>query len=295
MTVVNYKYLTSSKVPFRGFRGVFFILLTLALSPCFSQEDKPLKLSYKSTMFGVGKTNVYDTYLSPLNYSGNSYGFMSESMKMTGLLNENIAAQQLFYLDFSSTKSSSGNSTEYTGFLEYSYGLFYKLSPLPNLKVFAGSQINGLAGFIYNLRNSNNPATAKAHLNLTLSAAASYGFNIKSQPFRVRYQISSPFAGIMFSPHYGQSYYEISQGYDDHLIYFSSYHNQLIFRNNLSLEIPFNFMTLRLMYANSIYETRINEIDTRIHNNSFMIGFSKEFFTLPGKKQVKGNYKRVFE
>ena len=295
MTVVNYKYLMASKVPFRGLRGAFLILLLLVLLPCLSQEDKPVKLSYSSTMFGLGKVNVYDSYLSPLNYSGKSYSIMEESMKMTGLFNGNVVEQQLFHLDFSSTKNIFGNSTEYAGFLEYSYGLYYRLALLPKLKVFAGNQITGLTGFIYNMRNSNNPATGKAHINLTLSAAASYGFNIKSWPFRLRYQISSPFVGIMFSPHYGQSYYEISLGDDNHLLHFSSYHNQVILRNNFSLEVPFNFMTLRLMYAGSIYETRINDIDTRIHNNSFMIGFSKEFFTISGKKQVNGNYKRVFE
>ena len=246
-------------------------------------------------MFGIGKANVYDTYLSPLNYSGNSYGFMEESMKMTKLFEGNVAAQQLFNIDFFSTRNKAGNSTAYTGFMEYSYGLFYRFAPASNLKVFAGSQVNGLTGFVYNVRNSNNPATAKAHLNLSLSIAASYGFNIKSWLFRLRYQISSPFAGIMFSPHYGQSYYEISLGDDTHLLYFSSYHNQVFFRNMLSLEIPFSFTTLRLMYAGSIYETRINEIDTRIHNNGFMLGFSKEFFTVSGKKQAQGNYKRIFE
>ena len=271
------------------------ILLHLVLFHCFSQENDPVKLSYKSTMFGLGKTSVYDTYLSPLNYSGNSYSFMEESMKQTKFREGNIAMQQLFGVDFSSTRNKAGNSIHYTGFMEYSYGLFYRFAPASNLKVFAGTQANGLAGFVYNVRNSNNPATAKAHLNLALSIAASYGFNIKSWPFRLRAQISSPFAGIMFSPHYGQSYYEISMGDDEHLIHFSSYHNQVIFRNNLSLEIPFNFMTLRLMYAGSIYETRVNNIDTRIHNNSLMVGFSKEFFTIHWKKQIKGNYQRIFE
>jgi len=273
----------------------FIILLCLVLFPCFSQEDKPLRLNYRSSMLGLGQASVYDSYLSPLNYSGNSYSFMEERMSMTGLLNGNIAVQQLFYLDYYSTLSPPGNAIQYAGFLEYSPGLFYRMAPLPNLKVFAGSQINALAGFVYNPRNSNNPATAKAHLNLTLSAAASYDFKIKSQPFRLRYQISSPFAGAMFSQNFGQSFYEISIGNNENLVHFASYHNQIILRNNLSLEIPFNFMTIRLMYANSFYETRINYINTRIYNNSFMIGFSREFFTIPGKKQVKGNFKRVFE
>ena len=271
------------------------LMLYIGLFPCFSQESKPIRLTYRSTMFGLGQANVYDTYLSPLNYSGNSYSFMAENMEMTSFLQEKIAVQQLFFIDFSSTLNHVGNSLNYAGFLEYSYGLFYRFTPLSDLKIFAGSQINGLAGYVYNIRNGNNPITAKAHLNLTLSGVVSYDFKIKSQAFRLRYQISSPFAGLMFSPQYGQSYYEISLGDEGQLIYFSSYHNHLSLRNNFSLEIPIWVITLRAMYANSVYETRINNIETRIHNGSFMIGFSKEFFSISGKKQIKGNYKRVFE
>ena len=273
----------------------FFILLYFGIFSCFSQEDKPIELSYKSTVFGLGKANVYDTYLSPLNYSGDSYSLMEEYMKMTKLLGGNIAEQQLFHIDFSSTQNKAGNSINYTGLMEYNYGLFYRFTPISNLNIFAGSQANGLAGFVYNVRNSNNPVTAKAHLSLTLSGAASYNFKIKSQPVRLRYQISSPFAGLMFSPQYGQSYYEISLGDEGQLIYFSSYHNHLSLRNSFSIEIPLRFMTLRAMYVHSIYETFINNIDTRIHNNSLMIGFSEELFTVSGKKPVKGNYKRIFE
>ena len=274
---------------------VFIILLLFVLSPCFSQEDKQEKMVYKSTMLGIGKATVYDSYLSPVDYSGRSFGFMEESMKMTDLLNGNIASQQLFHIDFASTINNAGSSIQYAGFLDYSYGLHYKFNPLPALNIFAGSQINGVAGFIYNLRNSNNPATAKTHLNLTLSAAASYSFNIKSQPFRIRYQFTSPFVGMMFSPQFGQSYYEISLGNNDNLIHFSSYHNQSTMRNYLSLEVLIRALTLRLMYLNSIYETRINHIDTRICNNNFMIGFSKELYIVSGKKEVKGNFNRVFE
>ncbi len=271
------------------------IVLLFALSPCFSQEDKPEKMKYKSTMFGIGNANVYDSYLSPLDYSGISVGIIEEQMEMTKLLDGKIAAQQLFHLDFASTSNLVGSSIQYTGFLDYNYGLYYKFKPLSALTVFAGSQINGMAGFVYNLRNSNNPASAKAHLNLTLSAAASYVFNIKSQPFRVRYQFTSPFAGIMFSPQYGQSYYEMFLGDGNPLVYFSSYHNQIAMRNYLSLEVPFKALTLRFMYVNWIYETRINYIDTRICNGNLMIGFSKEIFVVSGKKEVKGNFRRVFE
>lgn len=265
---------------------------------CFSQEEEKESvenLVYRSTMFGIGGTSVYDSYLSAEKYTGTAVGLREERMSMTGIMSGNVSSQQIFKLDFSWSKNRADNATDYTGFVNYSYGLHYRFRPASNFQLFAGSQANGMLGFIYNTRNGNNPATAKAHVNLTLSGIAAYEFKIKSQPFKLRYQVDAPFAGVMFSQDYGQSYYEISLGNDDKLVHFASFHNQRILNNSLSLEIPFNSSTLRLTYINSLYETNVNELDTRINSNSFFIGFSKEFFSISGKKKVKGNYKRVFD
>lgn len=275
---------------------ILHFLCMFCFLPCLAQENEdPIRLTYQSTLLGIGKTSIYDTYLSNLEYKGTTVGLLHEQIRMTGILKGNVSAQHLFNLNFSWTDNEAETASDYSGFIDYAYGLHYRFRPAKNLQLFAGAQANGILGFIYNSRNGNNPATAKAHLNLNLSGIATYRFQVYSQPINLRYQVNAPFLGIMFSPHYGQSYYEISLGDDDHLVHFASYHNQVILRNSLSLEIPLDFITLRLMYVNSIYETRVNEIDTRIHNNSFMIGFSKEVFTVSGKKQAKGKYKRVFE
>ncbi len=261
---------------------------------CFSQEN-PEKLSYRSTLLGMGRISLYDTYLSPLDYTGNNIGFLQENTKMTSWMEDNVAAQHLFSIQLASARNKAKTAMEYAGNIEYAYGLYYRFSPLPDLKVFAGTQAEGLLGFIYNTRNSNNPVAAKANLNLALSAAASYELQIRSFPFRLRYQFSTPFLGMMFSPEYGQAYYEISLGNNDNLVHFASFHNQLCMKNHFSIEFPVGSVTVRLMYLNAIYETNINEIETRIRSNSLMIGFSREFFSISGKKKVKGNYNRVFE
>jgi hypothetical protein len=172
--------------------------------------------------------------------------------------------------------------------------MHYRFEPVHKLRFFAGMQGSGLLGFIYNTRNGNNPVSAKAHVNLNLSGMAVYQFQIKKQPIRLRYQASIPFVGVLFSPEFGQSYYEIGEGTDANLVYFSSFHNHLALRNLLSVELLFPSCTLRLAYMNRIYETRVNDLDTRIVSNSFYIGFSKNFFTVSGR-QIKNNYRHVFE
>ena len=277
---------------------IWYFLPFFSVFPCFAQEQEnsPINLVYQSTMLGVGSTSVYDTYLSPImEYTGTIIDLSHEQIKMTGLMNGNVSAQHLFNLDFSWSNNRPGTASNYTTFIEYSYGLHYRFKPTTKLQLFVGPLADGMIGVIYNSRNGNNPATGKAHFNLHLSGIATYGFRINSQPVNIRYQMNFPFAGVMFSPHYGQSYYEISLGDSDNLAHFASFHNQTSMRNTLSVELPFNFMTLRLAYMNSIYETDINDLQTRIHSNSILIGFSKNFFSVPGKKSLKNNYKRVFE
>ncbi len=274
-------------------------LLLLSFS-CFSQEkkdtDKSVNLVYQSTMLGIGGTSVYDTYLSPLKYSGSTFGLFHEQIKMTGMMDGHIAAQHLFSLDFGYSTNESETASDYSGFIEYNYGLHYRFNPVvPKLQLFSGVQADGMLGFIYNSRNGNNPATGKAHLNLNLSGIATYQFQIKSQPVKLRYQAIVPFAGLMFSPHYGQSYYEIGLGDSDDLLYFASFQNQTSMKNVFSVEFPFSSVMLRLSYINTIYETDINSLQTRVHSNAFYVGFSKDFFSVPAKQRPQNKYNGVFD
>ena len=270
-------------------------LLPFTLSPisCFSQ-DTPISLTYKATTIGFGTSSVYDSYLSPLKYLGNNVGLHYELMKNTNLMKGNISSQQLINASYSWSKNSTKTASLYNGFFEYNFGLFHKFKPVEKFQVFAGMQAGGLLGFVYSTRNGNNPATGKAHLNLSLSAIANYKLKIGSQPLNIKNQFSLPFIGAMYSPNFGQSYYEIGLGATDNLVHLASFNNYFSARNIFSAEIPFNRFTLLLSYHFSFYETRINDLDTRIITNTFCVGFSSNFFVVRGK-QKNNNYSYVFE
>jgi hypothetical protein len=205
-----------------------------------------------------------------------------------------ISAQHLFNANYSWSENNPGTASYYTGLVDYNYGLFYRLKPVEKWQFFAGMQAGSLVGFVYNTRNGNNPATGKAHLNLSLSAMANYKLRIKSQPIHLRYQLRVPFIGVMYSPQFGESYYEIGLGDTKNLIYCASFHNYISACNMLSAEIPLNRLTLKFSYHFSFYETRINDLDTQLITNTFYIGFSQNFFVVQGK-QKKNNYRYVFE
>jgi hypothetical protein len=260
----------------------------------YAQSSPEIPLTYESSMAGIGTTSVYDTYLSPLEYQGVHIGMIYEQMNMTKLLNGRLLAQHLFNLEMADTQNPSGTAGNYSGNLEYAYGLYYRFKPMHKIQFFAGMQAGGLLGVVYNNRNGNNPVAGKVNLNLNISGMISYKFRIKNQSVQLRYQLNIPVAGCLFSPQFGQSYYEIGLGDHQGLLHFASLHNQRIMRNLFSLELPFNSTILRLSYMDWIYETQVNHLDTRIVSHSFYIGFSKNFYVVH-EKDIKKNYRYVFE
>jgi hypothetical protein len=259
-----------------------------------SEPPETIPLTFESTMIGIGKASVYDTYLSPLKYKGANMGVVYERMKMTGWANGNISAQHLFNIELADTKNPTETATDYLGIMEYGYGLHYHFKPVRKMQLLAGLQLDGLVGGIYNTRNGNNPATAKVHINLNLSGMAAYRIQIKKQPIRLRYQLNLSVLGLQFSPEYGQSYYEIELKTQSRLIHAASFRNQLAMKNTFSIELPLHFCTLRLSYLNRIYETRINSLNTQILSNAFCIGFSRNFFSVHERKTER-NFQTVFD
>lgn len=285
----------------RDIATLIVLLAVFTVSPLVAQSDKegvPWSVN-DGTLVGIGGYNLMDTYLSPgsdFNYTGLGIRVMNERMKMTRLANYKISRQQIVSVDLASTKNASSTATDFAGFVDYSLGYHYHLPVLPNLKVLAGSSIHGMAGFIYNTRNGNNPASAKADIDLNISALAIYNLKIKSYPITVRYQMEIPFAGVLFSPHYGQSYYEIfNLGNSSGVVQFNSFHNKFAMKNYFTADMPICNFTLRLGYLNSNYRTDVNGIQSHIISNSFMIGIVKEFISLGGKRLKNTNqYKSAY-
>ena len=156
---------------------------------------------------------------------------------------------------------------------------------LPGLKLLAGGAVHGMGGFIYNTRNGNNPASAKADIDLNISAMAIYKLRVKEYPMTLRYQFTIPFAGVLFSPHYGQSYYEIfNLGNASGVVQFNSFHNKFAMKNFFTVDFPVCNFTIRAGYLNSSYRTDVNGIQSHIISHSFMIGLVKEFISFGGKR-----------
>ncbi|WP_106829906.1 DUF3316 domain-containing protein [Parabacteroides pacaensis] len=240
----------------------------------------------EATLIGIGGYNVKDTYLSPYQYMGWGLRVLNERMKMVKLGDHHFSRQQVLNIDISFTDNPAETASDFSGFIDYTLAYHYRLfPPVENLKVLVGPAARADLGFIYNTRNGNNPAAAKAGIDFNLSAMAIYTWYIKNYPLTIRYQLETPFMGAMFAPHYGQSYYEIFDlGNYKGVVSFVSFHNQLAFRNYVTVDFSIGNFTIRAGFLNTSYRTHIHEIKSRILSNSFMIGFVKEFVSFSGKR-----------
>ena len=98
--------------------------------------------------------------------------------------------------------------------------------------------------------------------------------------------------GVMFSPHYGQSYYEMfSVGNDKGLLKFTSLHNQPSIRQFISMDIPINRVKLRLSYIMDIQQAKLNNIKLHNYGHVFMVGFVTDLIKIRPKttKQIPDN------
>ena len=177
-----------------------------------AQEDslKASRYLMRATLYGVGYSNVYDTYLSPQEYKGMDFRVTRETMRMTTLFDGNVSAQNFFQANLSYTHNRADNNNTFAGLVNWNYGLHYQFRITENFKLLAGGLADFNGGFVYNLRNTNNPASAKAYINLDASGMAIWHVKVKNVPLTLRYQLNVPVAGVLFSPNYGQSYYSIS-------------------------------------------------------------------------------------
>ena len=237
----------------------------------------------RATMYGVGYTNVYDTYLSPQEYKGIDFRISRESMRMTKWMNGNISLQSFFQADLGYTHNRVDNNNTFSGLANWNYGLHYNFPITSNFKLLAGGLIDLNGGFVYNLRNGNNPAQARAYINLDASGMAIWDLRIKNYPISLRYQVNLPFAGVMFCPNYGQSYYEIfTLGNWGGVINFTSLHNQPSLRQMLTVDFPVGRAKMRLWDAQ---QAKVNDIRMHTYSHVFMVGFVKELFLIRDKKK----------
>ena len=250
-----------------------------------ADREQVSRIVVRSLMAGGGWANVLDTYLSPLEYTGGGARIVFESMQNTRWRQGRWKVQHQVQLQYAYTKNPSGSADMHAGLLTYSYALLYKFPMAGRLQVLAGPMLDVNGGVVYNQRNSNNPAQAKAYGGLGASGMLAYRFHIGRYPLLLRYQAQLPLLGVMFSPEYGASYYDMfSLGHGSGSVRFTSLHNHPSLRQLLTLDMPIGTGILRVGYLCDLQQAKVNGLKTHHYSHDFLLGFVRHLYLLKGKR-----------
>ena len=264
--------------------------LMLCLSPSVSiaQTDKVRageRIITNSKMIGWGATNILDSYLSPEEYTGLDLRYISHTLRQregSHMIHELIHQGNIAYVN-----NRAKNGREIAGNYNFQYGLHYLFGTWElgrnELQLEAGGNAELNLGFLYNTRNSNNPAQARAFINMMPVAALTYNFHhpfrsSNYRDFRLRYEVGMPLVGLMFSPNYGQSYYEIfSKGNYDYNLVPTYIGNAPSLRHFLTLDFPLWRATFRIGYQGEYLQAHVNKIKYHTYTHALLLGVTKTF------------------
>ena len=263
-------------------------LLIASLLPwgaLWAQTADSQKVITNSQHIGFGPTRLFDTYLSAEHFKGIGLTYLSHTERSR--TNARWSTLIEHEANISSVKDRPDMKQELEGAYNFYWGKMYSWQLFNHcLKLQVGGLVNASLGFIYNTSNSNNPAQARAHLNVMPTGTAAYRFQLFNRTFVARYELSLPLAGIMFSPNYGQSYYEIfSQGNYDHNVVPTTFVFAPEWRHMLTIDIPLttrpSSFTLRIGYLGNMQQAKVNNLRQHIYTHRFLIGFTKRFSITP--------------
>ena len=231
----------------------------------------------RTTLFvGIGRNHLYDSYLSPLDYSGQTLGIGSLSERQKRWAKGSITSFFRWNLNGTRAKKATGEGLLWDAEGELTYGVHYNRLPAPGLRVGVGGALGLHVGGTYSTRNGNNPAQGRAALEGAITGVVDYHFRALKQRWQWRTQVDVPVAGLMFSPQYGQSYYEIfGLGHYDHNLRLAHPFNAPSVRIFSTLSLPFAHRRFAIGLDANIRQSHINGLKRHAWNTMLVISYTR--------------------
>lgn len=263
-----------------------FTLFALSLCrPASAQEPGQNPVTSAVTL-GIGSSHLADTYLTPLKYSGWSTSIHYERWQAFRPSPSDWTTQLNIEGVLDRTLNPAGNATMWSFQAMASWGVTRHWSFFNRLTLGVGPAARLEGGCLYNSRNSNNPASAKAAFTLDATAYASWTGFIGKMPFTLRYQPTLPVIGAFFSPTYDELYFEIYMGNRHGLVHPAWWGNRFKLDHLLTLDLHIGSSSLRLGYESSWMSSKVSGLTTRMITHRFVIGWTTSWFSIKPVRKV---------
>ena len=143
----------------KHFLSLIFLLSALPLS---AQRADTLRAVDHSWLFGVGRTHVLDTYLSPQDYVGAGFSLSHRTERKARWGRDRVMVVAHYRADAAHLTGSSGDGREWDANLRLGVGWMWnkKLAKRPFRLAF-GPLVEVGTGVTYNTRNGTNPAQGR--------------------------------------------------------------------------------------------------------------------------------------
>ncbi len=229
----------------------------------------------RTTAIAAGATHRLDTYLSPQSYTGTTVRFLSSVLRSRTSLWD-VQLNHEGSVDI--THNPVDNADAISGHYDFAFAMMKRWEMADGrLTLRAGGMTSLYLGFAYNTRNyANNPAQGYASWNVGCAGMAVYRLRIGKWNIPLTYELRLPLAGVMFSPAYGQSYYELFYGgkYDDNVVFTNVSVPSL--RQQLSIDLPiWRRVSLRIGYLGDIRQAKPNHLKQHEYSHAFVIGATR--------------------
>ena len=265
-----------SRKPYLHCLSAFILFLSCWWTAPLCAQSSASREVENVQLLGIGHINTLDTYLSPEEYSGVELRFVSQNMRLRP--GRRFITQLTHYGSIAMGEDRSGDGSQMSGLytLNLSRRRDWHLGDSWQLQAGWMGDLN--LGFIYDERNSNNPAQVCLSMQLGPSLAALCRTHLGKAKLHFRYEVSVPLVGIMFSPNYGQSYYEIfSLGNYDHNAVVTTVASAPSLRQMLTVDFRLLHTTWRVGYLGDYQQAEVNHLKQHFYTHSFLIGYVRHF------------------
>lgn len=224
--------------------------------------------------YGIGHISVLDTYLSPLTYQGPALLVRHRSERPARWGKGKVSVQGIFGGQIAYPAAAPDDDKAWDGHFDAAVAWHANWHPTPSLRLAAGGFTGIGMGFTYLLKSSNNPAQGRLLLNAGCSGIIEQQFRLWKRAMKFRAQLDLPLIGAMFTPNYGQSYYEIfALGHYDKNIRCIHPFNAPSARLEAALHFPLKGATLTAGYWGDIRQSHVNHLKQHSWSHTFTIGY----------------------